>query len=117
VTRVVIAALAAVVVSLTLSTGIRHAAPAAPRSLTTCPGSAQKSDAGHSAAGRCDNHDGAERVVATATALPSPTSLHESGVSPTRVQPPPVNRRRVLADLAIARAHDPTHLHTYSLLI
>jgi len=117
VTRVVIAALAAVVVSLTLSIGIRHAAPASPRSVAACLAGTHGADAGRSAAGRCDSHDDAERVVGTVTLLPSPTSAHQDGVSPSRVQPPPASRRRVPPGLAVARAHDPTHLHTYSLLI
>jgi hypothetical protein len=117
VTRVVIAALAAVVVSLTLSIGIRHTVPASPRSVAACLASAHGTDAARDTAGRCGNHDGAERFVTTATSLPGPTSLQPGDASSSRVQPPPANRRRALAELAVARAHDPTHLHTYSLLI
>jgi hypothetical protein len=115
--RIVTATVAALVVALTLSSGTRHTTPTSPQSAATCSGSARVLHAPAGAAGRCGDHDVAERMVAAATALPSPTSVHQNGALPSRVQPPPVNHQRALPELAVARTHDPAHLHAYVLLI
>jgi hypothetical protein len=115
--RIVTVALAAFVVALTLSSGTRNGPQVSPWHVAACHTSAHGPESPDGAAGRCDDQNGPDRMAATGVSLPGPTSPHTSGSSPSRVQLPPANRRHVPPDLALARAHDPAHLHAYSLLI
>jgi hypothetical protein len=114
--RLVTAALAALVVALALTSGARNGSEVSPRHVAACHNSTHRPDSRDGTAG-CGDQNGPGRMAATGVSLPGPTSPHTGGLSRSPVQLRPVNRRRVLPDLALARAHDPTHLHAYSLLI